>query len=436
MVFKETEKQKEATRIMKAHTHTMLFGGSRSGKTFKIVRLIVIRCLRMKSDHLICRHRYNHVKASIWNKTFLDVMKICFPGVTHKNKTQDGYILFPNGSRIWFVGLDSDERTEKVLGNEFSTIYAGECSQINWEAILILHTRLAETSGLTLRFFYDCNPPSMSHWTYKVFIKGVNPNSDAKMDISNYGHLLMNPSDNVENLPQVYLDILKTLPPKQRQRFWEGRFMSDVEGALWSREMIDNATSHITSYTQLQTEVGIRQVFIGVDPSIEHDEGSDLCGIVVAAQGNDNLFYIVDDKSLITSPNGWARTIINTYDQYEGDKIIVEKNQGGSMVATILRSNGYTGSIKEVHASHAKHARAQPVVDLYEQGKVRHLDTPRLTKLEEELLSYVPATSKKSPDRLDALVWAMSFFTGKKDTVSLLQNADWDQLRRASRGRR
>jgi predicted phage terminase large subunit-like protein len=432
--FKRTAKQREAMAVLSNNTYSMLFGGSRSGKTFIILRALIIRACMHKSRHLVVRLRYNHVRTSIWLDTLPKVMSLCFPNLSYTNKTQDGYIVLPNGSEIWFGGVDSKERTEKILGNEYSTIYAGECSQIAYEAITILMTRLAENTPLTKRFFFDCNPPSMAHWTYKLFLKGECPQTGKPKKMDGYGSLLMNPNDNRENLPQIYMDILESLPERDKDRFLRGKFLSDVEGALWSTEALDKARSHYTSYEELLKEVPINSIMIGVDPSIETQEDSDLCGIVVAAKGDDGLYYVLDDCSIKASPDVWATAAIETYHKYNANALVVETNQGGKMAATIFKSKGFFGKIIEVHASKSKHARAQPVEALYEQDKVRHLDNGKLKKLEEELLCYVPLTASKSPDRLDALVWAISKYLDKRDTIGLLKSGNLAELNRIARG--
>src|SRR5690242_16680787 len=104
-------------------TNIMLFGGSRSGKTFLTVRNVMMRAIKAPgSRHLIARFRFNHVKASIILDTFPKVMKLCFPQVTYNLNKSDWYVTLPNGSEIWFAGLDDKERTEKILGLEFVTI--------------------------------------------------------------------------------------------------------------------------------------------------------------------------------------------------------------------------------------------------------------------------------------------------------------------------
>src|SRR5580692_2791160 len=141
-----TIKQEQAQSVLSGlATYAMLFGGARSGKTFLIVRNIVARALKAAgSRHAIFRFRFNHVKNAIVQDTFPKVMQKCFKDVQyHINKT-DWFVEFPNGSQIWFGGLDDKERTEKILGLEFVTVYANECSQIAWSAIQTAITRLAQ----------------------------------------------------------------------------------------------------------------------------------------------------------------------------------------------------------------------------------------------------------------------------------------------------
>ena len=130
------------------------------------------------SRHLICRFRFNHVKNSIVLDTFPKCVDLCFKGLQYRMDKSDWYVEFENGSQIWFGGLDDKERTEKILGNEYVTIYPNECSQISWQSIQLLKTRLAqactqvvdgEEKPLPLKMYYDCNPPNKIHWSYLLF---------------------------------------------------------------------------------------------------------------------------------------------------------------------------------------------------------------------------------------------------------------------------
>ena len=128
MDFSKTEIQKKAIDVLaSAARNVMLYGGSRSGKTFIICYAMIVRASRVKSRHLACRLRFNHAKTSLWLETFPKVFKTCFPDLAFKENKTDYYYTLPNGSEIWVGGLDDKERTEKILGKEYSTLYFNEC---------------------------------------------------------------------------------------------------------------------------------------------------------------------------------------------------------------------------------------------------------------------------------------------------------------------
>jgi hypothetical protein len=143
-------------------THVMAFGGSRSGKTAGFVRNICYRAIFVPgSRHLITRFRFNACRQTILLDTFPKVMEAEWPTVPyHVNKT-DWYVEMPDNSEIWIGGLDEKERTEKILGAEYATIFFNECSQIPWSSRNLALTRLAQNcgDGLMLKAYYDCNPP-------------------------------------------------------------------------------------------------------------------------------------------------------------------------------------------------------------------------------------------------------------------------------------
>lgn len=156
--FSLTKRQQEQVQLAGSEaTHIMAYGGSRSGKTFGFVRAMILRALAHKSRHAILRYRFNHLKGSIIADTLPKVMELCFPGVAdkcHMDKT-DWFYRLPNGSEIWFGGLDDKERTEKILGQEFATIYLNECSQIPYASRNMAMTRLAQNTPLRLKAYCD-----------------------------------------------------------------------------------------------------------------------------------------------------------------------------------------------------------------------------------------------------------------------------------------
>jgi phage terminase large subunit len=233
--FKLTPKQMEAVKILSSDArHIMLFGGSRSGKTFLAVRSLIIRASKEKSRHAILRLNFNHIKTSIWLDTLPKVLKVSFPDLAVEWNKTDYYVTLPNGSEIWCAGLDDEKRVEKILGKEYSTLYFNECSQIPYKSIQVALTRLAEKNKLKKKAYYDQNPPGKKHWSYWLFQKHLDPIDNVPVDISKYSSILMNPKDNLENIdPEYITEILDNLPEAQRKRFKDGEFSTDDDGAAY-----------------------------------------------------------------------------------------------------------------------------------------------------------------------------------------------------------
>ena len=235
--FKKTIAQDNAVNavIDSSARNICIEGGSRAGKSFEIMRQLVIRASKVpNSDHLICRETFNSAKRSIWLKTLPDVMRICFPNLNYSMMRSDGiyYCELPNQSKIYIAGLDDAKKLERLLGTEYSTIWANESNQMSFSAISKLKTRLAQKNELTNRFYYDLNPTKTSSWVYQVFHQKVNP-TDGEMlpDPENYMVIRMNPWDNLANIDDDYMDMLEALPEKEKLRFLSGEYDKDNSGA-------------------------------------------------------------------------------------------------------------------------------------------------------------------------------------------------------------
>lgn len=413
--FKFTDKQLEArSKMGDAYQYFMLFGGSRSGKTFLAVYAITIRALKSKgSRHAILRFRFNAAKASIVLDTFPKVMKLCFPGTKYTLNKTDFIFTFGNKSEVWIGGLDDKERTEKILGQEFSTIYLNESSQIPWRSVGIVMTRLAQNCvqddgvPLSLRMYFDCNPPDKNHWTYKVFIQKVDPDTKQRLiNAEHYGSIQMNPVDNLENLPDSYLNTLEGLPAHLKKRFLDGEFKDANPNAIFSEEAIDRWRVDDESYLP-----ALARVVVGVDPSgadDDNNEGNDAIGIYVAALGVDGNAYLLEDATLKAGPNIWGKMACSAYHRHEADIMVGEQNYGGAMVKFVIQTADKDVNYKIVNASRGKVVRAEPFSPLFEDGRVRIVG--RQIELEEELSGFSTHgyTGEKSPNRADAAIWCLT----------------------------
>lgn len=166
--------------------------------------------------------------------TLPKVLNICFPHLKVGWNRSDTYITLPNGSEYWIGGLDDDKRVEKILGKEYSTIHFNECSQLSYRSIQVALTRLAEKNSLNKKAYYDMNPPSKVSWSFWQFIKKLNPSDNEPLKRpDDYDHLLMNPRDNLINIDEDYIEMLDSLPEKERARFLDGEFTESDDGQVY-----------------------------------------------------------------------------------------------------------------------------------------------------------------------------------------------------------
>lgn len=416
MAFTRTARQQEAWELLSGPAkHVMLAGGARSGKTLLICQAVAMRALAARrSRHAVMRYRFSAVKKSIVLDTWPKMMSLCYPTIDYDISKTDWYARLPNDSEVWFGGLDDKERVEKILGNEYATLFFNECSQIPLSSRNTAVTRLAqlgeaEVSGakrpLRLKAFYDENPPSQAHWSYKEFVRKIEPESGKTLaNPDAYAMMYMNPEHNRENLPPDYIAELERMPARLRLRFLEGRFADITAGALWTIEIIDQ-------YRHTDPLPDMQRLVIAVDPSGSSDEdnaSNDEIGIIVGGLGIDGKAYVMEDMTCKAGPRVWGAVATNAFDRHGADSIVAEKNFGGEMVRHVIQTAKPGVPCKLVTASRGKVVRAEPISALTEQGKIRFAGV--FPDLEEELTSFTTHgyVGDGSPNRADAFVWLMS----------------------------
>lgn len=203
--------------------------------------------------------------------------------------------------------------------------------------------------------------------------------------------------DNAANLSPAALDELRERYEGTRLGRQElyGEVLDDVEGALFPLTLIDK--HRVTDHPELDS------IVIGVDPAVTANTHSDDTGIITVGKGLNNHLYVLADHSLKDTPDAWARAIVQQYHDSAANYVIVETNNGGDLIKQVIRTVDPTVPLRTVTATRGKYLRAEPVAALYEQGKVHHVGV--LPALEEQMSQWVPG-DPKSPDRLDALVYA------------------------------
>lgn len=424
--FELTAKQEEVTWLLGGEAkHVMLFGGSRSGKTFAVLRAMALRALKAPgSRQAVLRFRFNHCKQSVVMDTWPKMLALCFPELkgdkAPKMNKSDWFCEFSNGAQIWFGGLDD---SDKVLGNEYAGIFLNECSQISWEARNLVMTRLAQSTHddrgpLKLKMYYDLNPALTSHWSHKLFIDNRDPVSKQPIrNAADYVSMQVNPGDNLTNLPSGYLDTLRDLPARLQKRFLEGSYSDANADSLFDDVTFDK-------WRALSDTPDMQRIVIAVDPSgaSSEDSDADAIGIIVAGIGVDGNCYLLEDLTLKAGPATWGAVVSTAFERHGADMVVGEANYGGSMVEHVIQSARHSSMqrlpYKAVTATRGKVVRAEPISALVEKGKVRHVGY--FPELEDELAGFTTHgyTGGGSPNRADAYVWAITYlFPGLTKSV-------------------
>jgi phage terminase large subunit-like protein len=207
--------------------------------------------------------------------------------------------------------------------------------------------------------------------------------------------------DNAKNLAKPFLHFIKQ--NYERTTLGRQEIFADIieknEGSLWSPELLEKARK---SYR----ETNLKRIVIGIDPAVTSGDKSDETGIIVAGLTDDGSGVVLEDLSMKAPAHIWIQRAIEAYHRLKADRIIAEVNMGGDLVEQLIRSHDKQVSYRSVRATRGKYLRAEPIAALYERGKVWHATT--FENLENQMCTYVPGSNQKSPDRLDALVWALT----------------------------
>lgn len=223
--------------------------------------------------------------------------------------------------------------------------------------------------------------------------------------------------DNKANLASTFLQAIVNKYENTRlgRQELNAEILDDNPNALFNQSRIDEL--------RVNTHPELRRIGIGIDPSVSANEHSDETGIIVAAIGVDGHGYVLHDASLVATPAGWAKVVTKCGREYDVDIVIAETNNGGDLVEANLRTEkDFNFRFKKVHASRGKAIRAEPVAGLYEQGRIHHVGY--FPALEDQMCDFNPQIEQdKSPDRMDALVWAFweLFKLDKPDTTGIIE---------------
>lgn len=294
-------------------------------------------------------------------------------------------VLLTNGAKAFLYG--AEEPRVGVRGRNLSGAWCDELASWRYREVWDEGLMPALRVGERPRVVVTTTPKTVP------LIRELAGRDDASVHVTRGSTF-----DNAANLSPAALEELKRRYEGTRLGRQElyAEIIDDVEGALWTRSQLEASR---VRQAELPTFV---RIVIGVDPS----GGVAETGIIVGGLGVDRHGYILDDCTVGGSPNAWGAAVIDALDKYQGDRIVAEVNQGGAMVSSTIRTVRENAPIRTVRAARAKQARAEPVAALYEQGRVHHVGAFPL--LEDQMCGWEPNSNAPSPDRLDALVWALT----------------------------
>lgn len=424
--------------LLDAHKFVLAAGGIRSGKSISLATIVLLRAFSAPNSlHLIAHAQGNVCKRNLFDLTVPETIRILFGdqwwhdlknemdrGSPKFVRLSDREIILPNGAKIMFLGLDDPE---KIRGLQFSTIWVNEANQVDYQTITTLAGRLSQScqkldgSTLATKMLFDLNPTVQSSWEYQLFVKNVVPADGSPLPehiAKQYHYQIINASDNADNLPKDYFDIFASMSQAQRLRDEHGQWSVDNPNALFDIQ-------NIRRDGQIDPSE-LSEIVVAIDPAATSHKNSDRTGIIVAGRDQDGHYHVIEDASMKAKPERWAQRAIDLYHKYEADFVVAEKNMGGDMVETVLRAakGSATVPIKLVHASRGKRVRAEPVSVLYEHQKVFH--AVGLGDLEQEMIEFDAPSFRGSPDRVDALVWALTHLSKQsKRAASLTQHNLW-----------
>lgn len=373
-----TEKQHAALKLLSNDVrHTLLRGGGRSGKTVLLMYAVITRALKApRSRHLVARKAFQHCKQSLWFGTFETVIDLCYPELRDKIKDNKDlwFKEFPNGAQIWFGGLDDAARLDKILGNEYATILLNEVSEISWEAVGTVRTRLAQkVPELKNKIYYDMNPTSSNHWSYQIFFKGKMPDTGKSVnDTTEYQTMQMNPIDNLENIDSAYIKDLENASERKQKRFLYGEYADDVDIAVFREDKI--------KYFRKRPErvLGIMQSW---DTAFKKDTHNDPSVCLTWLIGEEEVtgvtrtekrigYYLIDIFSKKMDYPELKAAVIGQARNFSPDEVLIEDAASGQSLIQDLLNNTTLNIIPCSPQRQDKVTRAMYASDFIDRGVV------------------------------------------------------------------
>lgn len=377
----------------------LFLGGRGAGKTRAGAEWIAedVRCGRMRRIGLI-------------GATMRDARAVMVEGESGLLNVVEGAVFEPSNNRLLWpptseggaavATLLSAEEPDSFRGHQFDGVWGDEFAKWRDAQGALDMALMALRLGKAPRMLLTTTPRNM-------------PALKALLAAPDVAVTRLNTAFNQDNLADGFFDFLQDrygASTLGRQELG-GELIADVDGALWKRDWIEAA--------RVKAPPELERIVVAVDPPAS--TAGDECGIVVAGRDGNGGFYVLADLSLGgLTPAGWAARVMTAFADFEADAIIAEANQGGDMVKSVLQQAEANAPVKLVHASRGKIARAAPFAALYEAGRVHHAG--RFAELEDQMCHYDGSKTIRSPDRMDALVWALADLADFKRAAPRIRN--------------
>lgn len=362
----------------------LFLAGRGFGKTLTLSYDATIYCLLNPNSIVgVVAPTYSDLKKIIFQgeSGFLNIIDRELLSNSGYNKT-DNQIEFTNGSKI--IGYPAIE-PDRLRGNNFHRAYCDELASWRYAQETFDNLMMALRLGESPKCIITTTPRPIE------LIKKLVVRSDTKV-------IKGNTFENADNLAPSTIKMLKERYSGTRlgQQELYGQILEDIEGALF------NATNIEQNRIEIAPE--LQRIVIAIDPSVTSKASSDETGIIVAGRGVDNHYYVLGDYSGIYSPDKWIKRAIDLYYKFEADRIVCEVNNGGDLIEKLIRVQDVNIPYTSIRATRGKILRAEPVAALAEQSKIKFVGY--FKELEEQMCQYT-ADTIKSPDRLDAFVYAI-----------------------------
>lgn len=367
------------------------FGGRGSGKSHHFAEDIVDAAVRRSGLRVVCVREVQKTLKESAKRLIEDKVTKYGLWPMFGGKPRNDHIVTPGGGVILFQGMQ-DHTAESIKSLEgFDVAWVEEAQTLSSLSLEFLRPTIRKPGS---ELWFSWNPRSTLD-PVDQFFRGTQPPGNAAIVKVNY-------SDN-PFFPAELEDERMHDSRANRDRYahiWLGEYEPTAIGAIWDRQTI-----HAQRRRELPT---MGRIVVAIDPAVSAESGSDEHGIIACGVGEDQRGYVLDDASTRGTPRQWADRAIATFDRWQADAIIVERNQGGDMVKHTLKSVRPDLPVIEVTATRGKHVRAEPIAALYSMGRVSHVGT--FPQLEDQMCQMTAAgfEGHGSPDRCDALVWAMT----------------------------